>query len=97
MKCVFHYSAFVCFSLLGIIIQRNFWKPDVDAVASGLTVLHCVAELWGLKLDMSGIGQVRTLKENILFSYKRMQSETKCYGFKVVLVHQAAGKVMQFS
>lgn len=33
------------FPPLGIIILRNFWKPDVDAVASGLTVLHCAAEL----------------------------------------------------
>lgn len=30
---------------VGITTPKNFWKPDVDAVASGLTVLHCVAEL----------------------------------------------------
>lgn len=87
---ILHFYFF--FSPLGIIIQRNFWKPDVDAVANGLTVLHCVAELWGLKLDMSGIGQV-TVQENILFQYKYMQNETKCYGSKFVLVQQAACKV----
>lgn len=34
-----------CFSSIGITTLKNFWKLDVDAVASGPTVSHCAAEL----------------------------------------------------
>ncbi|POI24279.1 hypothetical protein CIB84_011969 [Bambusicola thoracicus] len=66
----------------GIIIQRNFWKPDVDAVASGLTVLRYVAEPWGLKLDMSGIGQIMYGLKYIL----RLRKD----GFTVIPVKMSA-------
>lgn len=73
------------FSYVDITTPRSFWKPDVDAVGSGLTVSHYVAELLGLKLDTSGTVQVPVFWNILMLVQTYAKGGYMFYGSQITL------------